>query len=65
MTNAIAQLLAERHPDDIEPTRWVPAAALEAEPDLEPRVDRGWDAIGLRHTGEGSRSGRLGLSDEG
>jgi hypothetical protein len=53
MSEAVAQFLTERHPEHAGLARWVLAAALEADPDLEPRVYPVWDAIGLRHPDAG------------
>jgi hypothetical protein len=47
------EFLAERHPEAMELALRVRRIVLEAEPDLDERVYRGWDGIGFRHPDAG------------
>ncbi|EMY32877.1 hypothetical protein D477_017864 [Arthrobacter crystallopoietes BAB-32] len=52
-TDEAGEYLRQEFPEQAELALWLRSVLLEAEPDLEQRVYRGWQAVGFRHPDAG------------
>jgi len=52
-TDEVASYLQEHHTEHADLALWVRSLLLEAEPDFEQRIYRGWEAVGFHHPDAG------------